>query len=446
MRPVPARPLVRLGAGALAVAGLLLAGAPAPASAAESDQLWINATYEKTLVAGSSTGAPVEIGLYHDNDHFGVTDGRLTVDISGIAGVGEVTWPSNCVPSGTTAVCDVAEVPSIGVYDAPQVRLEIRAADGAEVGAQGEVTYAATATGGPDGTLRAPVETTTLTVGSGPDLVLGGLRPVEDVAPGTEAVVPLTVTNEGNEPAQGFTLGMVASYGLSYGSRYDACAYTQTGDEDYAPSSHAQCTFGQVLQPGDSFTLPEPLRIAAAGHALAERLDIQVEPGGGATDIETRDNYGIVAVTADSTADFSVRGTKVSGAVGDTVSAALTFRNKGPGWLGNLGSGDPVALVDFTVPEGVTVTGAPSACSPRTLSGGYYPERLGAPRYSCSMPYWVLEDTVRTFRFSLRVDTVVPDAKGRVALKPVISGVGFPYDPKPGNNKGWVTVNPTPAA
>ncbi len=62
------------------------------------------------------------------------------------------------------------------------------------------------------------------------------------------------------------------------------------------------------------------------------------------------------------------------------------------------------------------------------------------------MPYWVLEDAVRTFRFDLRVDTVVPDAKGLVALRPVIAGTSFPHDPKPGNDKGWVTVNPTPAA
>ncbi|MEV6261319.1 hypothetical protein AB0M42_11280 [Streptomyces sp. NPDC051784] len=446
MRPVSARPLARLGAVAVTAAAVLLAGVSVPASAAESDQLWINAPYEKTLGAGAESATPVEVGLYHDNDNFVVTDGRLTVEVSGIAGVADVTWPANCAPSGTKAVCDIAEVSAIGGDYSPQVRLEIRAADGAAVGAHGDISYAATATGGPQGTLKAFSETTTVTVASGPDLVLGGLGPVEGVSPGTESLVPFTVTNQGTEPAQGFTLGMVASYGLSYASRYDACAYTETGGDGYAPSAHARCTFDQVLQPGDSFTLPEPLRIAVEGHALAERLDINVQPGGEATDLESEDNYGIVAVNALSSADFSVRGSKVSGAVGDTVKAAVTFRNNGPGWLGNLGSGDPVAVVDFTVPEGVTVTGVPVACQPRTLSGGYHPERLGAPRYVCDMPYWVLEDTVRTFRFSLRVDTVVPDAKGRVALKPVISGVGFPHDPKPGNNKGWVTVNPSPAA
>ncbi|MGW1297716.1 hypothetical protein [Streptomyces sp. NPDC002533] len=448
MRPVSVHPFVRFGAGAVATAGILLATLSVPASATESDQLWIAAPPERSLQIGAEAGTPVEVGLYHDNDNFTVTDGRLTVDASGLAGVAEVTWPENCAPSGTTAVCTVAQVPVLGSDYSPQVLLEVHAADGAEVGAQGRITYAATATGGPEGTLEAPLDSfdTTFTLASGPDLVLSGLDPVEGATPGTVHTVPLTVTNEGQETARGFTLGMMASYGLGFDSRYDACTYTQTGGA-YAPMSRAECAFDRVLRPGESFTLPEPLRIALTDHALRERLDVDVQPAGGVTDINDENNYGILAVDVVNTADFAVRGSRVSGSVGETVKASLTFRNKGPGWFGNLGSGDSVALVDFTVPEGVTVTSAPAACAPRTLDGGSYrPGRLGAPRYVCEMPYWVLENTVRTFRFDLRVDTVVPDARGQVALRPVITGAGFPHDPKPGNNTGWVTVNPTPAA
>ncbi len=448
MRPVSAHPFVRFGAGAVATAGILLASLSVPASAAESDQLWIAAPSEKNLQIGAETGTPVQVGLYHDNSNFTVTDGRLTVDASGLAGVAEVTWPENCAPTGTTAVCSVAQVPVLGSDYSPQVLLEVRAADSSEAGAQGRITYAATATGGPEGTLEAPLDSfeTTLTVASGPDLVLEGLDPVKGAAPGTVLTAPLRVTNEGKEPARGFTLGMMASYGLGFDSRYDACTYTQTGG-DYAPMSRAECAFDRVLQSGESFTLPEPLRIALADHALRERLDVGVQPADGVADINDENNYRILAVDAVNTADFAVRGSRVSGAVGETVKASLTFRNKGPGWIGNLGSGDSVALVDFTVPEGVTVTRAPAACDPRTLDDGNDRSgRLGAPRYVCEMPYWVLEDTVRTFRFDLRVDTVVPDAKGQVALRPVIRGTGFPHDPKPRNNTGWVTVNPTPAA
>ncbi|SCF93434.1 hypothetical protein GA0115255_111743 [Streptomyces sp. Ncost-T6T-2b] len=88
MRPVPVHPFVRFGAAAVATAGILLAGLSVPASATESDQLWIDAPSEKSLQTGAEAGTPVEVGLYHDNDNFTVTDGRLTVDTSGLAG-----WP-----------------------------------------------------------------------------------------------------------------------------------------------------------------------------------------------------------------------------------------------------------------------------------------------------------------------------------------------------------------
>ncbi|MFJ2853255.1 hypothetical protein [Streptomyces rubiginosohelvolus] len=88
--------------------------------------------------------------MYHDT--FTVTDGRLTVDASGLAGVAEVIWPEDCAPNGTTAVCTVAQVPVIGPDYSPQVVLEAHAAEGAEAGKQGTITYAATATGGPEGT------------------------------------------------------------------------------------------------------------------------------------------------------------------------------------------------------------------------------------------------------------------------------------------------------
>lgn len=105
----------------------------------QSDQLWINEPYEQTLPLGTDGGEPeartLGVGIYHDNENFTVTDGRLTVDISDLAGVADVTWPDNCTPSGTSAVCDVPVVPAIGGDYENQVFLTVRAADGAEAGA-----------------------------------------------------------------------------------------------------------------------------------------------------------------------------------------------------------------------------------------------------------------------------------------------------------------------
>ncbi|GGZ28558.1 hypothetical protein GCM10010300_84450 [Streptomyces olivaceoviridis] len=445
---------LRSGAAIAVAAGLLTAGLAAPAFAdddpPQTDQLWINEPYKQSLPLATDGGQPqsrtLGVGIYHDNENFTVTDGKLTVDVSGLAGVAEVTWPDNCTPSGTSAVCGIPVVPAIGGDYEDQVFLTVRAADHAEAGAQGRITYEATATGGPDGTLTAPHESfeTTLTVGAGPDLVIDPVADIEDGQPGDERTIPFKVTNKGNESANGVSVKLYASYGLTDLTRYDACTYTTTNSDDYAPSNKAICTFDQVLAPGDSFELPEPLTVRLAPHALRERLDIDVEPGDGAQDLDSENDYAVLQIGADSTADFSVTGDAISGAAGQTATAELTFKNNGPAWFGNLGSGDPVAEVRLIVPRGTTVTGVPSGCHPRTLSGGYYPNQKGAPRYDCDMPYWVLENTQRTFAFSVRVDTVVPGATGAVSIHPPYGEFGqypFTFDPDLTNNTAVLTVN-----
>lgn len=442
MRPDSVLRALRLGTCAGAVAGLLTVGLALPAAAdePEGDQLWINAPYEQSLPLGTDGGEPpartLDLGLYHDNGNFTVTDGRLTVDISGLAGVAEVTWPENCSPSGTSAVCDVPEVPVVGESN-EQIRLTVRAADGATGGAQGRITYEATATGGPDGILVAPRDSfdTTLTVASGPDLSIREEAPIGKTKPGTTKTIPFELSNKGNEAANGFTLKMYTSYGLDFVSKYPECTYN-----DVVPVATATCTFDEVLAPGDSFELPRPLKVAIAGHAFNERLDLGVEPGAGATDLWDEDNYVSMQIGAANTADFAVRGAAVSGAAGDTVTAAPAFRNKGPAWVGNIGSGEPVARVDLIVPQGTTVTGVPSDCHPLTLSGGYHPGSTGAPRYTCELPYWVAESAKRTYAFKLRIDTVVPGASGAVTVRPEW-GSEFPFDPDSANNSASLVVN-----
>ncbi|MEU6815620.1 hypothetical protein [Streptomyces sp. NPDC046860] len=446
-----ARPVrLRSGAAAAAALGLLTVGLAAPAFAADepqTDQLWVHEPYERTVPLGIDGEQPesrtLGVGLYHDNTNFTVTDGKLTVDISGLAGVAEVAWPDNCAPSGTRAVCDVPVVPVIGGDFEDQVPLQVRAADGAEAGAQGRITYEATATGGPDGTLTAPHDSfeTTVTVGSGPDLAIAPIPGIEQGRPGDERTIPFKVTNNGNESAHGFTVKLTASYGLTDLTRYSACTYTTADGDDYAPMKHVLCTFDRTLAPGESFELPAPLTVRLAPQALSERLDIDVEPAGGAEDIDSRNGYEVVQLGAENTADFSVTGDAVSGGAGDTATVDLTFKNNGPAWLGNLGSGDPVAQVRFVVPDGTKVTGVPDGCYPRTLDGRYYPQQTGAPRYDCELPYWVLEDTRRTFTFSVRIDTVVPGATGAVSIHPPYGERPLGFDPDLTNNTATLAVN-----
>ncbi|MEU6158050.1 hypothetical protein [Streptomyces sp. NPDC047130] len=440
---------LRLGVGAVAGAVIAAGSSIAPAVAdEESDQLWINAPYEVPVLTAPADGPAayrdVFVSLYHDNDHFTVTDGRLSVDASGLAGVAEVAWPESCSPSGVTAVCEVPEVASINDEDWPGVTLRVRAAAGAAAGVEGRITYEAEATGGPEGRLVAPTESaeTTVRVASGPDLVVKTSSP-EGVVPGDTVTLPFAVTNEGNEPARGFTLWMVGTYGLDFPERFPGCTYRDPDLTDgYIPMTTVDCAFDTVLEPGDTVELPEPLRIAAKSFALAERVDMRALPADGAVDANPSDNYAIAGVAVRSSADFAVRGAEVTAAAGETVQARVRFRNRGPAWVANSGSGDPVARIAFYVPEGAKVTTAPSGCRPRTLTGGYYQGTAGAPRYDCTMPMWVTADAVRDFVFTLRVETVVPDAAGRLELTSDYGGP-LPFDPKDANNRSAIVVNPS---
>ncbi|MFK4099362.1 hypothetical protein ACI2L1_04615 [Streptomyces sp. NPDC019531] len=437
---------MRRGACVGVVGALVVAGAAFADDSAPSDGLEIQAPYEQAVTAAPADGGAAQyrsiaLGLQHYNSDFTVTDGKLTVDVSGLTGVAEVEWPDNCVPddAGTIAVCDTGDVP---VRYSPQVQLRLRAAAGAAVGAQGAIEYSATATGGPDGTLTAPEYSaeTFVTVASGPDLGVTAPQDVTGVAPGTDLTVPFSVTNTGNETAHGFSVKLWATYGLDVATRYPECAYTGPDDDSqYAQMTYVTCSFDTDVAPGATVELPEPLRLAVTGHALYERFDYEVEPGGDVADLDTSDNGRAWHIDADNTADFAVHGTEVGGAAGDTVAAGFRFVNRGPAWVADVASGDPVPAIDYYLPPGTTATSVPSTC--RTASPSA--DDPAVPHYVCTLPTWTRPDLKVDFPFELRVDQVVPDATGRVTVRPYDGSSSFAFDPREKNNSARVVVNPT---
>lgn len=442
MRKPSAGRVARLAASVTA-AGLVTVGMAAGPAAAASDQLWIVSPWELALpraVDGQQArDTTVALGLYHDNANYRVTDGKLTVDVSGLAGVADVTWPENCAPTGTTAVCSFPEVPLTG--EAP-VEVKVRAAAGAEGGATGQITYEATATTS-YGTMVAPGSTTTIRVASGPDLVLNQPAPVTGVAPGSTVPVPFSVVNNGNEPANGVDVSFYVTRGLELGAVAPQCTSTPLGEGAIKALTKVDCAFDEVVEPGGSFTLPSALQATVAPYALNERIDIGVNARGGVEDLAPENNGGVAQITATNTADFAVRGGRYTAAAGEAVRADVTFRNRGPAWVANLGSGDPVGSVEVTIPQGATATTAPDACEPRTADGGWWESevRTGAPRYVCQLPIWVAEKQTVTFGFDLRVDTVVTGAKGAITLKPPY-GTSFPFDPNAANHQAKLVLNP----
>lgn len=426
--------------GALAVAGHG-SGAAVADDVPQTDALAIQSPYDVAATVAPDGGVaqyrPLALGLTHSNDTFTLTDGRLTVDASGLAGVAEVAWPDNCTPddSGTVAVCDTGDVP---IRYSAQVRLKVRAVAGAAIGAQGTVTYSAEATGGPDGTLVAQrSDDTTVTVSSGADLGISAPQDANGVAPGTSLTVPYAITNTGNETAHGFSLSMWATYGLDVTTRYPQCTYTGP-DVNGSGDTVVTCSFDTDIAPGATVDLPEPLQLAVTERALYDRFDYDVEPLGDATDLDSSDNSRSWHINADNTADFAVYGTEASGAAGDTVTSGFRFVNHGPAWAGDVSAGDPITTIDFHLPEGTTATSVPKTCHNAWTSG----EDPTIGHYACTLPTWAKPDLDVSFPFQLRIDRVVPDATGRVTTL-AYNGTPLAFDSNTENNTAEVIVNPS---
>ncbi|MFJ6561549.1 hypothetical protein ACIQMV_17085 [Streptomyces sp. NPDC091412] len=428
----------RLGAYALFATAALSAtvlGAT-PASAA-SDMLWVQSPEAVTLSVTPGSYQELSFGLSHDNGNYRVINGVLTLDLSELAGVAEVSVPDNCFlsESGTTAVCDIWEVGDIGgTYDGPQVTLGLRTVEGAPAGGELSIGHRAQAeTNGPGGVLRTGWGSTPVKVESvpSPDLSLTEPAPVGPVAPGTSLPVPVTVTNKGDAAAEGFRLRVWNSYGLELATNYPGCAWTPPVlDTDDVPGGLLDCTFDTVVEPGATVTLPEPLRLTVASHALFERLDVSIEPLEGTQDQNPEDNFTSTPITAENTADFAVRGDSVTGAAGEKVTATIGFRNLGPAWFANIGSGDPVGTVTLAVPAGTTVVSAPENCRAE-----------GSGTYRCELRHWATPEDRIQFPFELRIDRVIPNATGAVTLH--TSARQAQHDPQPDNAYAELVVNAT---
>ncbi|WP_075739022.1 DUF11 domain-containing protein [Streptomyces acidiscabies] len=410
--------------GAVAASLVLAASAVAPAQADEqTDQLWVNAPTDRPVTVAPASGEAltqtIPVGLYHDNGNFTVSDGKLTVDVSGLAGVAEVLWPSNCVPSGTSAVCDAGDVPVLRAGFVPQVTLKIRALAGAAAGATGRISYGAEATGGPDGTLVAPADsfTTDVTVGTGPDLSVPTPADLTGVQPGTTVDAPFSITNHGDQAANGFTVQMWTSYGLDLATAYPQC----TSEDIDGFLVHYTCAFDTVVQPGETVGLPQPLKVTVTPHALDERFDFSVDTASGQTDLQPSDNGTGWQLRADNTADFAVSGTYEGGAAGETVGLTARLTDNGPAWAANIRSGDPVAVLDVTLPAGTSAVSVPDRCTPHGAG------------YACELGIMIKPGESAAFPFTVRVDSVVPGAKGSVSARPSY-GTGFSFDPDSSNN------------
>ncbi|MDO0917136.1 hypothetical protein QQM39_41955 [Streptomyces sp. DT2A-34] len=444
-----------------AIAGCALAAVGAGPVHASSDQLWISVPSDTVLpVPDADGGAPrrtLDVRVTHDNTENGVPAGRLTVDASEIASFARVSWPANCVPeSAVEAVCDFPEMPP-GTDGVAAARLGLGALPDADLGASGYVRYSAAA-----GDLTAYPAETRITLGDGPDLGLSQAEYQRDLRPGTNTEVRATVGNSGNRAVDRTLLWVNASYGLRFRERHSNCEY-----HEHATGTSALCVLDEAVAPGERYELVTGLRVGRK--ALYERFDHSVLPysdealaeargdatwtpgtgpelnlrpvaaqraAAGEDDLDLSDNYRTVILDARNTADLKLTGSKVGGAVGDTVTARVTVYNRGPAWVASLGAGAPVAVVRFQAPEGTTVLDMDNCWSSD-------PDEPG-PDTSCfcATPIWLHDRASHTFEIPLQIERVVRGARATVSTVNDMPELEIrKFDPNLRNNSAAIVVN-----
>ncbi|WGP12182.1 peptidase [Streptomyces sp. SH5] len=477
------RTVLHRAAGSFVAAGLLaaasLAGAAAPARAADTPVFTLGGPADTALHPYPESGEPKSstVGISLNNPSEDEENGgfggyyTLTFDLSGVAGVADVKFDGesspDCEITGTKAVCE-----DWGIWPGLQgaADLVVTAADGAENGDTGTITV----TGEAEGATFTPF-TTRLTVG-GPDLVMKRLPFKTELTPGEKQQAPITFANRGTRDADGVLLTLRYSRGLDIPQRYSNCEYTvdDPGQPDFG-STTALCSVEGAFEAGATYTLATPLTLEAterayydtflyriqedsAAQRAAQRAGAAFERGTGgvlkvvpvkkgaavsSADLNPYDNQQDVDFRTENTADFVAYGDDVAGPEGSTVKADIGFRNEGPAWIGHIRSGEDVATVDFTVPQGASVTSKPERCRAVRADGSYREDQKSpAPRYVCNTSMTVRDGAGLDLPFELRVDKAMVGASGAVTVRNTwLQNPKLPFDPKPGNNTAYLVLN-----
>ncbi|GGN32951.1 DUF11 domain-containing protein [Streptomyces fuscichromogenes] len=283
-----------------------------------------------------------------------------------------------------------------------------------------------------------------------PELVVGGVEPIDGVKPGSTFDVPVTVANKGTGAAEKVWVYYGVTRGLDFAEVPSNCRAQYVRSYDEMPELWTVvCGFDQAVEPGVVYTPETPLRVKALDRALNDELWLRVgenDPGvdengttpvaGTAPAVKLVESQSggagsarvvQVPVTSVNTADFQVTGAALKGSVGETVPMKVEFTNAGPAWvMAKLGI-TPVSVI-VTPPAGTSVVKAATFC--RSKGGAY----------RCGMLAGALDEGgQQAYTFKLKIDKRVAHARGTVAL----STEARPFDPDKANDKADITLDVT---
>ncbi|MFG2220071.1 hypothetical protein ACGFN1_35555 [Streptomyces sp. NPDC048685] len=281
-----------------------------------------------------------------------------------------------------------------------------------------------------------------------PELVIGGIEPVNGVRPGSSFDLSATVANKGTRAAEKVWVSYGVTRGLDFAEVPSNCRTQQVRSYDEMPERWiAVCAFDQVVEPGTVYTPERPLRVEALDRALNDELRVNVwdvDPGAdengtqpvagtapavklveGRAGSEGTARVVNVPVSSVNTADYQVTGAALKGGVGDTVKMKVKFINAGPAWILTK-QGERSVSVMITPPAGTSVVKRGRFCQAKGTA------------YVCGMRS-LNEGSQETYTFELKIDKRVANAKGQVAL----STEARPFDPSKANDKADITLDVT---
>ncbi|WP_229398945.1 LPXTG cell wall anchor domain-containing protein [Micromonospora okii] len=454
----------------IGVAGAFVAVSAAPAVA--TPEAVVTPYFQGTTMVPDSSGVSRHLTLTADRPA-PLPDASVRYDFRALAG--KITVAGERPESCTT--------PEPGVLVCEEVlNLELEAAPGATlyraVAKPVRITPTDKAKRGDSGTIKIDVlvagkqrlaHTSRVRIGEGVDLA-GGPGTTRSAAPGGKFSVPLTVANVGDKTVEGFAAVFELPRSFRPEDRFSNCRYAedrlvscefdeeipaggaltstlnfQLGKDTMAPTT--QSANARFLTKADLEDLIGKTGDAAARAAkpgTGPRLTLRTAPKmmrqADQTDVNPGNDYTnwSVKVTGKNGTDLVAIGATVKGKVGDVVTATVGFRNAGPATLDRTnGDYEDATQTRVELPPGTTAVGVPENCGQQDS---------GSRWYLCGPGMVLVAGETYTQEFRLRIDKVVPNAKGLVWVNGRCDcPAEFPWtgDIKPSNDKAALLVNPS---
>jgi hypothetical protein len=452
----------------LGVAGAFVAASAVPASAAP--EAVVKPSFEGTTMVPDSPGVSRSLILDADGP-VSFSDVTVRYDFRALpetitltGGTGGCSTPERGVLSCKLQNLELAELGETGVYRAVAGTVSIAPTDEAKVGDSGIIKIDVLVADKQRFAVSSRVR-----IGEGVDLA-GGPDTTRSAEPGGKFSVPLAVANVGDKTVEGFAAVFELPRSFRPEDRFSNCRYAedrlvscefdeeiragggltttlnfQLGTDTMAPTTQsANAKFLTRAEFEDLIGKTGDAAARAAKPGTGPRLTMTAAPNrmrqADQTDVGPANNYTTwnVKVTGKNGTDLVAIGATVKGKVGDVVTATVGFRNAGPATLDRTnGDYEDATQTRVELPPGTTAVGVPENCA----------QQVGGSRwYLCGPGMVLVAGETYTQEFRLRIDKVVPDAKGLVWVNGRCDcPYEFPWtgDIKPSNDKAALLVNPS---